>query len=152
MSEATRAAALAHAALVHQGSGDASGTLETAEAFHAFIATDATAKGTTAKTPAATKPAATKPAATKPAATKKVVPPVDDDAAEEEPGEEEEATEGEATKEAAGLAIEALLNANLRDKAMGLFKKYKAKSLSGVKEEDYAAIKQDAEDILMANA
>lgn len=151
MSEATRAAALAHAALVHQGSGDASGTLETAEAFHAFIATDATAKGTTAKTPAATKPAATKPAATKPAAAKKVVPPVDDDA-EDEAGEAEDAETGEVTKEAAGLAIEALLNANLRDKAMGLFKKYKAKSLSGVKEEDYAAIKQDAEDILMANA
>jgi hypothetical protein len=147
MSEASRAAALAHAALVHQGSGDGPATLETAEAFHAFISP--AADTAPAKTPAKT---ATKPATT-PAKTpaKKPPPPPADDDAEDETGEEP-SEDGEVTKEAVGDAIEALLNANLRDKAMGLFKKYKAKSLSGVKPEDYAAIKQDADDILMANA
>jgi hypothetical protein len=138
MSEASRAAALAHAATVHYGSGDAEGTLATAELFHQFVAGNAEA----ATKPAATKPAATKPAATKP---KKAAPPVDEDAAEEEPTTESDGP----TKEEVGEAIEALLNANLRDKVIKLYAKFKAKSLSSVKPEDYAAIKQEAEDLLL---
>jgi hypothetical protein len=140
MSEASRAAALAHAAMVHQGSGDAAAALETAESFHSFIAGDAPpAAQTKATKPAGTaaKKTATK-AATKPA-------PEDTDAdAEAEGGEE-----GEVTKEQVGAAVEALLNANMRDQVIALFKKYKAKSLSSVKEEDYASIKQDAEDLML---
>ena len=141
MSEASRAAALAHAALVHQGSGDAIGTLETAEAFHSFIGGGENAKvAPPAKTAAPVKAAA--PA--KPA--KKAAPPVvEEDEEEEAP----EAAEEGVTKEEAGEAIEALLNANLRDKALKIFAKYKAKSLGGVKPSDYAALKQDAEDALL---
>lgn len=145
MSEASRAIALQHAATIHHGSGDAQATLETAQAFHDFMSADSAAK------PAATKPAATKPAATpakKPVPAKKPTPPADDDAEADEG--EEAAAEGEVTKEEVGEAIEALLNANLRDKAVALFKKYKAKSLSSVQPEDYAAIKQEAEDALLS--
>ena len=140
MSEASRAHALAHAAIVHTGSGDAAATLETAEAFHEFMSQDSDAP---AAKPA-TKPAAAKPAAAKPVKPAAAKPPAD---ADDEAGEGEE---GDVTKEQVGEAVEALLNANLRDKAMGLFKKYKAKSLSSIQEKDYAAFKQDAEDALMA--
>jgi hypothetical protein len=37
----------------------------------------------------------------------------------------------------------------MRKQAVELFAKYKAKSLSGVKPEDYAALKQDADDLLL---
>lgn len=139
MSEASKAAALAHAATVHYGSGDAEGTLATAKLFHAFVSGDAPATPATGKALAATT------AGKKvPAATGKKAPPADD--------AEEEATVVESdgpTKEEVGEAIEALLNANLRDKVIKLFAKYKAKSLSSVKPDDYAAIKNDAEDMLL---
>lgn len=135
MSEASRAAALAHAAMVHQGSGDGTATLETAEAFHSFIGGDAMAPAKSAKV-APTVKAPVKPA--------KKAAPVEDDAAEEP-----EAEEGDVTKEQVGEAVEALLNANLRPQVIKLYAKYKAKSLSGVKPEDYAAVKQDAEDLLL---
>lgn len=138
MSEASRAAALAHAATVHYGSGDADGALATAELFHAFISGDAP----TAPAKPAGKPAPAKPAATKP---KKAAPPAEDDAAEEE----EAVGEGDVSKEDVGNAIEALLNANLRDKVIKLYAKFKAKSLSSLKAEDYAAVKQEAEDLLL---
>jgi hypothetical protein len=140
MSEASRAAALAHAATVHYGSGDAEGTLATAELFHAFVSGDATAP---AKSPAKAAPAkAPAKAVVKPS---KAAPP-DDDAEEET--EEAADTDGP-TKEEVGAAIEALLNANLRDKVIKLYAKFKAKSLSSVKPEDYAAIKEAAEDMLL---
>lgn len=129
MSEASRAAALQHAAAVFHGSGDPEAVLGAASAFHAFIAENGDAK------PAASKPAATKPAAT---AAKKTV-------AKPEPEPDEDAV----TKEQVGEAIEGLLNADMRKQAIALFAKYGAKSLSGVKTEDYAAIKQDADDLLM---
>jgi len=129
MSEASRATALQHAASVHHGSGDSEAVLATAEAFHSFIV----------GTPEAPAAAAAKPA--KPAAKKaplKAPLPVDDDAGGEE-----------VSKEQVGEAIEAMLNANLRPAAIKLFKKYGAMSLSGVKPEDYAAVKQDADDALL---
>jgi hypothetical protein len=129
MSEASRAAALAHAAAVHHGSGDAVATLESAEAFHSFIV------GSQEETAAPTKPA--KAAAKAPA---KPAKPVEEDAPDET----------EVTKEQVGEAIEALLNANLRPKALGLFKKYGATSLSSLSADNYAAVKQEAEDILMS--
>lgn len=141
MSEASRAAALAHAATVHYGSGDAEGTLATAELFHQFVAGDGAAT-TPVKT--ATKPTATQPAAAKP---KKVVAPVEpeDDGAEDEAP----AKKGDVSKDDVGNAIEALLNANLRDKVIKLYAKFKAKSLSSLKPEDYADVKQEAEDLLL---
>jgi hypothetical protein len=140
MSEATRAHALQHAATVHAGSNNPATVLETAEAFHAFITGD---NETTPapKTPSEAAPAAPAKSAAKPAAAKKAAPVVDD-AEAEEAGEE-------VTKEQVGESIEALLNNNLRAQAIKLFAKYGAKSLSGVKPEDYAAIKQDAYNALM---
>jgi hypothetical protein len=131
MSEASRAAALAHAAAVHHGSGDAVATLETAAAFHAYISPEPeAARPKPATTPAKPKPVAAKP---KPA-------PVEEDAAPEE---------GEVTKEQVGEAVEAMLNADLRVKAQALFKKYKATSLSSLAVEHYAAFKQEADDALL---
>ena len=129
MSEASRAAALQHAATVHQGGGDPVAALETAEAFHAFIVGggDAPAKATPAKAAAKATPAK--------AAAKAVAQP--------------ESDEDAITKEQVGESIEAMLNADMRKQAIALFAKYGAKSLSGVKTEDYAAIKQDADDALL---
>ena len=133
MSEASKAAALAHAATIYAGSGDSVGTMAAALMFHEFIV-------------GADKVEAPKPAPAKPAAAKPTKP-----VAEPEPDSDSDApAEGEVTKEQVGEAIEQLLNANLRKAAIALFAKYGAKSLSGVKPEDYAAIKQDAEDALMA--
>jgi hypothetical protein len=134
MSEASRAAALAHAAAVHHGSADPGGTLITAEAFHAFIT------GAAEETAKPTKPVAAK-APPKPAKPAKPVAP---------PAEEDAPDETEVTKEQVGEAIEALLNANLRPKALGLFKKYGATSLSSLSADNYAVVKQEAEDILMS--
>jgi hypothetical protein len=134
MSEASRSTALAHAIAVH-GPGDPDAVLVTAERFHAYM-TDATPEAKPVKS-AAAKPAAAKPAAAKP----KPAP---------EPEPEEVADTDEVTKEQVGEAIEAMLNANLRNEAIALFAKYKAKSLSGVKPEDYAALKQAAEDAVLS--
>jgi hypothetical protein len=131
MSEASRAIALQHAASVHHGSGDPEAALATAEAFHSFIVGTAEAPAAAAAKPA--KPAAKKAAA-------KTPPPVDEDA---------EPAADEVSKEQVGEAIEKMLNANLRPAAIKLFAKYGAKSLSGVKPEDYAAVKQDADDALL---
>jgi len=135
MSEASRAIALQHAAAVHHGSGDSQAVLETAEAFHDFIV-DQVSPVDQAVTPTKTAKAPKK------AAPVKVAPPV---------VEEYDAQEAIATKEEVGEVIEAMLNANMRKQAVELFAKYKAKSLSGVKPEDYAALKQDA-DVLLLNA
>lgn len=137
MSEASRAHALQHAATVHAGSGDAATTLATAEAFHDFISGSPEAEAP-AKTPAK---AAVKAPVKAPAKAAVKTPVVEDDAAAEE---------GEVTKEQVAEAIEALLNNNLRAKAIALFAKYKAKSMSGVAESDYAALKQDADDALLS--
>ena len=132
MSEASKAAALAYAATVHHGSRDAESTIATAEAFHDFIsgADKAAAPAPPAKAPAP--PAKAPP---------KKAPPA------EEP--EADADEDGVTKEQVGEAIEALLNADMRPQVMKLFAKFKAKSLSGVKPEDYAAFKTAAEDLLL---
>jgi hypothetical protein len=143
MSEASRAAALAHAATVHYGSGDAEGTLATAELFHAFV-TDDRIQAVPAK-PAKAAPAKVAAKATPAKVAAKPVAPVEDDAADEESAAEE----GEVSKDDVGNAIEALLNANLRDKVIKLYAKFKAKSLSSLKPEDYAAVKQEAEDLLL---
>jgi hypothetical protein len=143
MSEASRAAALAYAATVHYGSGDAEGTLATAELFHAFVSGDGAA---TAPVKSPGKAAPAKSPAKALAKPSKATPAADDDATET--GEEAADTEGP-TKEEVGEAIEALLNANLRDKVIKLYAKFKAKSLSSVKPEDYAAIKEAAEDLLL---
>jgi hypothetical protein len=138
MSEASKAAALAHAATVHYASGDAEATLATAELFHQFVTGEK----------AAAKPAATgKPAAATATKKKPATQPADDDAADE--GEEGAAEGGEVTKEEVGAAVEALLNADLRDKVIKLYAKYKAKSLSSLKASDYAAVKSEAEDLLL---
>lgn len=153
MSEASKAAALAHAAAVHQGSGDAEATLATAEAFHNFItggAGDVQQSNSSTAKREATKPAAAKPAA-KPAVKKPATKPapVEDDAEDTEV--ETEAADGEeVTKEAVGEALEALLNANLRKEAVAVLAKYKAKGLSQVKAEDYAAVKADLDDLLIS--
>jgi hypothetical protein len=128
MSEASRASALQHAAAVHHGSGDSAAALETAEAFHAFIV-------------GGEAPAAKPVKAVKPVKAAAKAPPavVDDDTPAGD----------EVTKEQVGEAIETLLNANMRPQAIKLFAKYGAKSLSGVKTEDYAAIKQDADDLML---
>lgn len=127
MSEASRAAALQHAAALFHGSANPEAVLDAAEAFHAFIVGGGDAP---AKTPA--KAAAKAPAK---AATKAVAQPEPDEDA--------------ITKEQVGESIEAMLNADMRKQAIALFAKYGAKSLSGVKPEDYAAIKQDADDALL---
>ena len=131
MSEASRAAALQHAAAVHHGTGDTGAALEAAEKFHAFIAGDATLEAQAPKTPKQAKAAA-------PAKAAKAAP---------EPAPE--ADEDAVTREQVGESIEAMLNANLRTKAIALFAKYGAKSLSGVKPEDYAALKGEADDLLL---
>lgn len=129
MSEASRAIALQHAATVHTASGDADAVLAAAERFHAFIV------GGEEKAPA-------KATAVKPAAAAKPKAPPTKAAPEPEP-------EATVTKEQVGESIEAMLNANMRNEAIALFKKYGAKSLSGVKPEDYGQIKQDADDALL---
>lgn len=127
MSEASRAAALQHAAALFHGSANPEAVLDAAEAFHTFIVGggDATAKATPAKTAKAPAKVAAKVVAQ---------PEPDEDAI---------------TKEQVGDSIEAMLNADMRKQAIALFAKYGAKSLSGVKPEDYAAIKQDADDALL---
>lgn len=134
MSEASRAAALQHAAAVYHGSGDQEAVLATAEAFHSFIVSGLDNQ---AQPKALAKPAAAKPAAAKPKPAAKPEPEAEPDA-------------DAVTKENVGESIEAMLNANMRNEAIALFKKYNAKSLSGVKPEDYAAIKQDADDALLS--
>lgn len=131
MSEASRAAALQHAAMIHQGSGDPVAALETAEAFHTFIT-----GGEDVKQPAKAAVKTPAKAATPAKAPAKVAPPAEPDA-------------DEVSKEQVGESIEAMLNADMRKQAIALFAKYGAKSLSGVKAEDYAAIKQDADDALL---
>jgi hypothetical protein len=136
MSEASRAAALQHAAAVHHGTGDTPAALAAAEAFHNFIV-----GGNTGETKQAEPAKAPKPAkAAAPAKAPKAAP---------EPEPEPEANEDAVTKEQVGESIEAMLNANLRTKAIALFAAYGAKSLSGVKPEDYAALKGEADDLLL---
>lgn len=134
MSEASRAAALQHAAAVYHGSRDQEAVLATAEAFHSFIVSGLDNQ---AQPKALAKPAAAKPAAAKPKPAAKPEPEAEPDA-------------DAVTKENVGESIEAMLNTNMRNEAIALFKKYNAKSLSGVKPEDYAAIKQDADDALLS--
>lgn len=137
MSEASRAAALQHAAMIHQGSGDPVAALETAEAFHSFIT-----GGNGAAEPA---PAAAKPKVpSKPATVTK--PKV---AAKPEPEAEPDADADAVTKEQVGEAIEELLNADMRKQAVALFKKFGATSLSSLAEENYAAVKEAAEGLLL---
>ena len=133
MSEASRAAALQHAAMIHQGSGDPVAALETAEAFHSFITGG---NGAAEPAPATAKPkVASKPATvTKPAAKAAPQPEPDADAV---------------TKEQVGEAIEAMLNADMRKQAIALFKKFGATSLSSLAEEKYAAVKEEAEGLLL---
>ncbi len=133
MSEASRAAALQHAAAIHHGSGDPVAALETAEAFHTFIV--GTANG-------AAEPA-------KPAKPAKVAAPAKPAKPAAKPEPEVEPDTDTVSKEQVGESIEAMLNADMRKQAIALFAKYGAKSLSGVKAEDYAAFKQDADDALM---
>lgn len=131
MSEASRAAALQHAAMVHQGSGDPVATLETAEAFHAFISAGQDAAPAKA---APAKAAPAKPAAKTPA---KAAPPVEPDP-------------DEVTKDQMGESIAALIEADMRKQAVALLLKFKAKSVSEVAAENYAAVKQAADDLLMS--
>jgi hypothetical protein len=137
MSEASRAIALQHAAAVHHGSGDTEMVLATAEAFHDFIVGNA---GAATQSAAPIKVLEKKKAAPKSAPAKVAPPVVEEDA---------EPAVDEVSKEQVGEVIEAMLNANMRKQAVELFAKYKAKSLSGVKPEDYAALKQDADDLLL---
>jgi len=135
MSEASRAIALQHAVALHHGSGDLDAARATAEAFHDFIVNKD--QGEIAEA-APVKVLEKKKAAPKPA---KVAPPVVE--------EDAEPAADEVSKEQVGEVIEAMLNADMREQAVELFAKYKAKSLSGVKPEDYAALKQDADDLLL---
>jgi hypothetical protein len=150
MSEASKAAALAHAAAVHHGSGDAEAALATAEAFHQFITGGAGDVGQSNSSTAkreATKPAAPKKPA-KPAT--KPVPPADDDVTDEEAPDTETEDGEEVTKEQVGESIEALLNANLRKEAIALLGKFGAKGLSGIKPADYAKVKAGADNLLLS--
>jgi len=129
MSEASRAAALQHAAAVFHGSANTEAVLDAAEVFHTFIAGSGDQPAKVAgKVPDAQKPAKAK-------APAKAAPEPDEDAV---------------TKEQVGEAIEALLNADMRKQAVALFAKFGAKSLSGIKPEDYGLIKQAADDLLMS--
>lgn len=130
MSEASRAAALQHA-IASNHATDPDLVLEIAEKFHAFIT-----GGEDVKQPAKAAPAKAPAKATQAKAATKAV-------AQPEPDEDA------ITKEQVGESIEAMLNADMRKQAIALFAKYGAKSLSGVKTEDYAAIKQDADDALL---
>lgn len=151
MSEATRVVALQAAIALAAKGAEAETVLTTAAEFEAFLSLsgDTPAKG--AQKAAAPTKAATKPA-TKPVPAKKPTkPPVDDDA---EPEAEETTEEGEGeeglTREEVGASVAKLLNNDMRDQAIALFKKYKAESLGSLKSEHFAAFKQDADDALMA--
>lgn len=152
MSEATRVAALAHAATIHASSADAESTLATADAFHDFITQDNDKASAPAKAAAPAKKAAAAPVKPAAPAKKKAVPVVEDDAEDEDETEagDSEAEEGDVSKEDVASAIEALLNANLRPQTVKLMAKYKAKGVSQLKASDYAAFKQDADDLLMS--
>jgi hypothetical protein len=164
MSEATRAAALLHAANVHGADGHES-VLEAAKKFNAFLE-----GGTaTADKPAATAKPAAKPAATaKPAAkpaTKKAVVEDDDEGGEEAVvtkatkkaaaavEEEEESEDGgeEVTAEQVETVIADLLGANLRKQAVALLGEYGAKSASGVKAGDRVAFYEQAQTLLLGS-
>lgn len=158
MSEASKAAALAHAVSHHQTMDDPATVLNTARMFHDFIVSEtapkaavpATKAAVTAAKPAATavKPTAAKPVAT--AAKKPVAAKPEPEPEAEETEVETEVAEGDASKEDVAAAVEALLNADMRDAAKDLFKKYNAKSLSALGEENYAAFVNDANDLLMS--
>jgi hypothetical protein len=149
MSEATRAVALAHAAQIHAGSGDASAVVETAEALHAFLISDNGVTKAAAPTKASTPKAAPPAKAPAKAPAKKVAPPPEDDADDETEEAEAEATDDDITQEEVGESLSQLITSN-RAAAVAILKKYKAKSLSSIAEDDYAAIKQDLDDALMA--
>jgi hypothetical protein len=164
MSEATRSAALLHAANVHGADGHAA-VLEAAKKFNTFLeggTGEATDKP--AAKPAATKPAATKPAATKPVTRKPAAVEADDDADEEAVvgkatrkaaavAEEEEAGEEgeEVTAEQVETVIADLLGANLRKQAVALLGEYGAKSASGVKAGDRVEFYAQAQTLLLGS-
>jgi hypothetical protein len=130
MSEASKAAALAHAIMIHGGAANPEEVLETAQRFHEFIS------GADASPPAKATKAVVKKALAKAAA---------------QPAEEaeDETVEGP-TKEEVGEGIQAMLNANLRKEAIALFKKYKAESMGSVNPKDFAALKSDIDDALLS--
>jgi hypothetical protein len=64
--------------------------------------------------------------------------------------EEEKAASGP-TKEEIGKLVEALLKANKRKEAVGLLQQFKAKSVSALRPEDYAAFAEGAEALLMVD-
>jgi len=166
MSEATRTAALAHAAAVHGAIGDHAPVLASAEAFHTFILKDAgpaPKASTPAKTPAAAaeakaapaaaaaptpaqKLAAAKLAATKAAAAAAAASAEDAAAAA---GTAEDGALDPNSLEAVEAIIADMLSANARKKAVALLAEYNAKSASGVPEEARAEFIEKAQNILL---
>ena len=85
------------------------------------------------------------PAAAKPAKVAKPAPKV------EAPAEEVELEEASGpTKDEVSKVVEGLLKANKRDAAIALLKKFKAVSVSTLKESDYAAFLEEAQEIELA--
>ncbi len=164
MSEATRAAALLHAANVHGADGHEA-VLEAAKKFNTFLeGGTATADKPAAAAKPAAKPAATAKPAAKPAAKKAAAVEDDDEGGEEAVvtkatkkaaaavEEEEEGEEGEeVTAEQVETVIADLLGANLRKQAVALLGEYGAKSASGVKPGDRVAFYEQAQTLLLGS-
>lgn len=164
MSQASRAVALQNAVALAVVLGTTlAETLDSANLMNAFLnADEAPAATVEVKTTLVKGTAAV--AADKAAAAKKATPAtVKKPAKTEEQLAAEVAASQAATeaaqdagddlkelKERAGKATADLLAANLRDKAVGLFKKYGAKSVSSVPEDKLAAFIDEAEGLLLS--
>jgi|HubBroStandDraft_1064217.scaffolds.fasta_scaffold20570_7 hypothetical protein len=154
MSENARAIALQHAVAVSKTPAEA---LATAHSFHSFLtggAADAPAPTGAAAGKAATGAAAGK-AATKTAG--KAATPEDKAAAALKTqnaaaaAAQDAGEDGAAAKTAAGAAIKALINANLRDECKALLEEFEAVALSSLKPEDYEVFTEKANELLMAS-
>jgi hypothetical protein len=153
MSESTRSIAL-HCAIQLVGPAKAPTTVvEAAEAFNTFLTADAAnqaglgAVGASAPKPAAAKPAvAAKP---KPAATPAAPAQSEEEIVEAAVTKAQAVAEGP-TREEVGAIVTSLLQAGKRDDAVALLGEFKAKSVSGVKETDFAAFVAKGQNLLLA--
>lgn len=161
MSEATRSFALQEANKREQFLS-AVEVVAAAKVFDAFLAapgnvvTAASAAGAEPGKKAEGKPSANTAGAKKLTANKKTEEQLAEEAlaAAEAESNQEDADEENAsiprTKEGVEMIIAKLLKAKLRDEAITLLKKYKAASVSGVKEKDYVAFVTEGSKLLPA--
>lgn len=147
MSESTRAIAL-HSAIQLVGPGKAPTTVvDAAEAFNTFLNADAAGQVSPAQKPAAAKPAAA--AKPKPAATPAAPAQSEEEIVEAAVTKAQAVAEGP-TREEVGAIVTSLLQAGKRDDAVALLGEFKAKSVSGVKEADFAAFVAKGQNLLLA--